>query len=455
MRDLFVTAVVFGSLPFILWRPWIGIIMWCWLSYMNPHKLSWGFAYSMPFALIVALTTLVGMLASREPKKFPWTRETVVLLLFLGWMFVTTTTAFYPDLAWPQFEKVAKILLMTFVTLILINTREKLNAMIWIIVLSIGFFGVKGGIFTIATGGSHRVYGPATSFIAGNNEIALALVIVIPLMRYLQLQSTNTLIRHGLSAAMFLSAVAAIGSQSRGALLAIVAMAGFLWLKSRGKLLTGTLIVVAGVVIASLMPESWYQRMGTIETYEQDGSALGRINAWWFAWNLANARPLVGGGFETFQAPLFQVYAPDPSRVHDVHSIYFEVLGEHGFVGLGLFLMLYGFAWLTAWRIAKLAKRQPALKGYGDLALMVQVALIGYAVGGTFLGLAYFDLPYHLVTAIVIARVLIDRELKAPASTASASKAIEEPAAVASAARASDAQARLRGTLPRQPARSR
>ncbi|MCX7893478.1 MAG: putative O-glycosylation ligase, exosortase A system-associated, partial [Burkholderiales bacterium] len=429
MRDIVVTAIVFGSLPFILRRPWLGIIMWCWLSYMNPHKLAWGFAYSMPFALMVALATLVGLLFSREPKKFPVTRETVVLLLFFGWMFVTTNTAFFPELAWPQFEKVAKILLMTFVTLILINTREKLDAMIWVIVLSIGFFGVKGGLFTIATGGSHRVYGPATSFIAGNNEVALALVMIIPLMRYLQLQAKRALVRHGLSAAMFLSAIAAIGSQSRGALLAIVAMGGFLWLKSRGKVLTGVLILAATAVIASLMPESWYERMRTIETYQQDASALGRINAWWVAFNVASARPLVGGGFEMFQAPTFQNYAPEPSRVHDVHSIYFEVLGEHGFVGLTLFLLLYAFAWFTARRIARAARKEPSLKPYGDLALMLQVSLVGYAVGGAFLGLGYFDLPYHLVSALVIAAILLERETaQPPAESAGAAAAARTPA---------------------------
>jgi probable O-glycosylation ligase (exosortase A-associated) len=124
------------------------------------------------------------------------------------------------------------------------------------------------------------------------------------------------------------------------------------------------------------------------------------------------ARPLVGGGFEMFKPSVFQSYAPDPTRVVDVHSIYFEVLGEHGFVGLGLLLLMYGFTWLSARRIARSTRTQPHLKSYGDLARMVQVSLVGYAVGGTFLGLAYFDLPYHLVSAIVICRVLLDREMK-------------------------------------------
>ena len=427
MRDLFVTAVVFGSVPLILWRPWIGILMWAWISYMNPHKLAWGFAYSMPFAMIIALATLTGLLFSKEPKKVPMTRETGILLALAGWMVVTTTFAYY-QFAWMQLDKVAKILLMTFVTMMLINTKQRLHAFVWAIALSIGFFGVKGGIFTLLTGGSHRVYGPETTFIAGNNEIALALLMVIPLMRYLQLNSGQFVIRAGLGAAMFLSAIAAIGSQSRGALLAISATALFFWAKSRGKVATALFIVLTIGVIVPLMPQSWYDRMATIENYEQDGSALGRINAWWFAFNLAKARPLVGGGFETFQPELFALYAPEPWRYHDVHSIYFEMLGEHGFVGLTLFLLLALFAWLTASQVTRQCRHRADLKPIADLVRMVQASLVAYATGGAFLGLAYFDLFYHLVAIVVIAAVVARNALqKAPLSVRAAVSAQAPP----------------------------
>jgi probable O-glycosylation ligase (exosortase A-associated) len=389
----------------ILWRPWIGILMWAWISYMNPHKLTWGFAYSMPFAMIIALATLTGLLLSKEPKKFPLTRETGLMLALAAWMVVTTTFAFY-DFAWIQFEKVEKILLMTFVTLILINTRERLHAFVWAIALSIGFFGVKGGIFTLLSGGAYRVYGPASSFIGGNNELALALIMVVPLMRYLQLNSAHLAVRAGLGVAMFLSVVAAIGSYSRGALIAISAAAFFFWLKSRGKIATGLFIMLAVAVIAPFMPQSWYDRMATIETYQEDSSALGRINAWWFALNLAKARPLIGGGFETFQPELFAVYAPEPWRYHDAHSIYFEMLGEHGFVGLGLFLLLALFTWLTASRVARRCRHHAELKAISDLVRMVQASLVAYATGGAFLGLGYFDLFYHLVAIVVIASIV-------------------------------------------------
>ena len=102
MRDLFVALVVFGSLPFILKRPWLGILMWSWLGYMNPHRMAWGFVTSMPVALIVALTTFAAILFCKEEKRIPWTRETVLLLIFTGWMFVSTLMAQYPGMAWPH-----------------------------------------------------------------------------------------------------------------------------------------------------------------------------------------------------------------------------------------------------------------------------------------------------------------------------------------------------------------
>src|SRR5574337_1837344 len=97
-------------------------------------------------------------------------------------------------------------------------------------------------------------------------------------------------LRSGLTVAILLTAIAAIGTQSRGALVALTVTGAIFWLKSRGKLVTGLLITVAVGVVLNLMPEAWFERMMTIETYDQDASALGRINAWWTAWRVANYR---------------------------------------------------------------------------------------------------------------------------------------------------------------------
>lgn len=401
MRDILVTAIVFGVLPFIFRRPWVGILLWCWLGYMNPHRQAWGFAYDMPFAMITALVTITAFVFSREQKTMIWTRETILLLLFIGWMFVTTLFAFYPDLAWVQWNTVWKIQLMVFLTAMIIKERKHLHWMIWVIALSLGYYGVKGGIFTIVHGGQFRVQGPTGTFFGGNNEMALVLAMLVPLIRYLHLQEPRKWVRLGLASAMVLSGIAAIGSQSRGGLLAMAAMGLFLWLKSRHKLVTGIYIVLAVGIIHVVMPQEWYDRMYTIKTYQEDDSALGRINAWHTAFNVAKDR-ITGGGYNMFQAPTFRHYAPDPFRIHDVHSIYFEVLGEHGFIGLALFLLLALFTWRRASQVINQCKHDPERKWAADLAAMIQVSLVGYGAGGAFLGLAYFDLTYHLMVILVI-----------------------------------------------------
>lgn len=402
MRDILVTAMVFGVLPFIFKRPWVGILLWCWLGYMNPHRQTWGFAYNMPFASICAIVTITAFLFSKEKKEMVWTRETVLLLIFIGWMFITTFFSFYPELAWLQWNKVWKIQLMVFLTAMIIKERQHLHWMIWVIALSLGYYGVKGGIFTIIHGGSFRVQGPAGTFFEGNNEMALVLAMLVPLIRYLHLQEKKQWVRFGLASAMVLSGIAAIGSQSRGGLLAMAAMSLFLWLKSRQKFVTGLYMVITVAIIASVMPQQWYDRMNTIKTYQEDESAQGRINAWYTAFNVAKDR-VTGGGYEMFEPPTFRQYAPEPWNVHDVHSIYFEVMGEQGFIGLGIFLLLALFAWLRANQVIRACKNDPERKWAADLAAMIQVSLVGYGAGGVFLGLAYFDLTYHLMVILVMA----------------------------------------------------
>ncbi len=402
--------MIFGGLMFVFRRPHYGIYLWSWIAYMNPHRLCWGFAYNFPFALIIAVVTLLAYAFSKEPKRIPWTGEIIVLLLFNAWIIFSNFFAFYPDLAWVEWDKIWKIQLMTLVTIMLITDRQRLHWLVWAIALSLGFFGVKGGIFTIVHGGVYRVQGPDASFIAGNNELALALIITIPLIRYLHLQATRNWVRWGLAAAMLLTAVAAIGSQSRGALLAALAMGVFLWLKSRGKLITGIYLAVAIAIMAIVMPQAWYDRMNTIQDYQTDESAQGRINAWYTAVSVAKDR-VTGGGLMMFQPATFRHYAPDPENVHDVHSIYFEVIGEQGFIGFGLFVLLGFLTWWKANKIIKRCKKHPDDKWASDLASMVQVSMIGFATGGAFLGLAYFDLYYDLIAIVVILHLLTQGQM--------------------------------------------
>jgi probable O-glycosylation ligase (exosortase A-associated) len=264
------------------------------------------------------------------------------------------------------------------------------------------------------------VLGPDGSFIEGNTEIALALTMVVPLLRWLQLNTENKWLRWGLIVSMLLCAVAIIGSYSRGGFLAITAMGAFLWLKSPKKLVSGVLIAVFAPAVLAFMPDKWWDKMSTIQTYDEDNSAMGRINAWYFARNLAWDRPFVGGGFEAFSPESFLIWAPNPTHFQDAHSIWFEILGEHGYVGLMLYMLLWLLSWRTATKIARAAKGRPELTWASTLARMIQVSFIGYWVGGSFLGLAYWDFPYLLMVILVLTQTVVKREVAASGEVMSA-----------------------------------
>lgn len=402
MRDLFVAAVVFGSLPFILRRPWLGVLMWSWLGYMNPHRLAWGFITSTPVALIIALTTFAAILFSKEEKRIPWTRETVLLLIFTGWMFLSTLMAQYPDMAWPQWDKVWRIILMTYITLMLITDRQRLHWLVVVIALSIGFFGFKGGVFILTGGSGNNVMGPEGSFIGDRNSIGLALIMTVPLLWYVRLHTENVWAKRALLAGGALTLIAIIGTNSRGALVGLAAMGLFFIMKARNRFGIILALIPVGLVVLYVMPPEWFERMSTIKTYDEDASAMGRIYAWGNAVSLANMY-FFGGGFRAITG-----YGGT-----DSHSNWFGVLGELGWVGLAMFLLLHIFTWLSAAQIIRWSKLHDSLTWARDLAAMVQVSLIGYMSAGSFLGLQYFDLFYHLIAIIVIAKMLVQKELDA------------------------------------------
>ena len=417
MRDIVMFATVFGVLPFILIHPWVGAITWTWLSLMNPHRLTWGPAFNFPFAAVVAGTTFLGLLLTRDRRKLPLTPPVIVLMVFVAWMCLTSVFAIYTDKIGEMFSRVMKIELMVFVTLALLHTKRQVLIMLWVMVGSIGFYGVKGGIFTLISGGNFLVWGPAGSFIEGNNELALALVITIPMMHYLRGSLPNSLLRWGMLVAMVLCALAALGTHSRGAFVAITAMSLLLWFRSRRKVAMGFALLAVAASLIAFMPEGWERRMQTIETYERDSSAMGRINAWTMAYRLAKDHPL-GGGFEVTTEEMFQRYAPVPTDIHAAHSIYFEVLGEHGFGGLAIFLLFWWTTWRTAAWVTKNAGGHDDTRWAADLSKMLQVSLLGYFVGGAFLSLAYFDLPYDVMIIAVVCRRIVEARVGAERAAA-------------------------------------
>ena len=398
MRDIALALFIFGMIPYILMRPYVGLLIWSWLGYMNPHRLCYGFAYSFPWVQLVAIVTLLSFLFSKESKKVPLSAISVLLLLFLLWTGLTTAYSVMPDSAWENWQEFVKILVMVFVTLILVNNRERMHWLVWVIVISLGFYGVKGGIFTVLKGGINHVLGPPGSFIADNNALALALCMTLPFMRYLQLQSSKKWIRIGLGFGMLLTGIAVLGSYSRGGLIGLVIVAGALFMKTRQRIAVIIVIVAVGFTAYHFMPAKWIERMDTLHHAEQTDSAQERIQSWEFAANVAAHHPLLGGGFNVYQsATMWQSYGPEGAIPRAIHSIYFRVLGEQGFPGLILFLALLFASWRNCRVVRKRTRDRPEMKWAFDLASMLQVSLVAFISAGAFLPMSYFDLTYQLM----------------------------------------------------------
>lgn len=379
---------------------------------MNPHHLTWGFAYHMPFAYMVAVATILGLFFSRERSPLPRSRE--VYLLVLLWLIFLLSTIFsiYPKDAWIQLEKVSKILLMTFLTLILFQDQRKLRFLLLVVAVSLGFYGLKGGIWAILTGGQYQLHGPPNSFIEGNTNLGLALNMMLPFFFFLSRNETRKWLRLVFLAVYFFSIISILVTYSRGAFLGLFVVAGMLLLKSRQKVLA-CFFLVGGITVAlSFLPGMWGERMETIGTYQQDQSSMARIRAWQVSYQLALDHPFLGGGFETFSGEIYRKYLPrNLVATADVgtgaHNIFFQILAEHGFVGLLIYISLIGTTMLSLHKTAKVCKRDPDMQWIHGCASMLEVSMFGYVVSGFFLSMCYFDLFYLLVAITILLRCLV------------------------------------------------
>ena len=408
MRDILITAIVLGLLPVALFNPFVGVSLWTWLSVMNPHRLTWGFAYEFPFAQAAAIATVFSLIIAHAKVRFPFNALTATLLAFALWMNVTMLFAIHQNLSVENWSRVNKMMFMTLIAAAVVRTEKQINIFLWILVSSVAFFGIKGGVFTILTGGAFTVWGPPDSQIMDNNAISVALVMIIPLMAYLQRHSKYLVVKWGLVLSMLLSGASVIATYSRGAFVAVCAMLLMLAIKSQKRLMILTLVAISAAVALSSMPEKYWDRMKTITAENPDASVQGRFNAWAMAWNLALDRPITGGGFAIYEPDVFAKYAPDPLDLHSAHSNYFQVLGEHGFVGLALFLLIALLMWLTANRVIR-SSRHAEIRWRADLAKSLQVSMVGFLVGGLTVNIAYWDV-YYFLTVLLVALEGLTRE---------------------------------------------
>lgn len=423
LRDLILLLVVAGAVPVIFFRPWVGILFWYWVGLMNPHRLTWGMMYDFQLAMLVAVVTLAALVLTRDRKPPPMSREVLLIFALAGLFTVTSYHAWVPEAAWSYWDQVMKIFLVTLVTPMLIHGRRRVEVLVAVITLSVAFYGFKGGLFTLSTGGNYHVVGPSRSFITGNTNLGLALLMVMPLLLVLARQARegrlavlpypawSRLAGWGGYATFWLTGLATVFTYSRGALVGLATIGPFLFAKMRYKLVMAVAAVAAVAVVGVTVPDKLVNRAQTIQTFEEDFSAMQRIQAWGVNWNIARERPLTGAGFDLVYAGTERWigYAnflgdwPD-NRARTAHSNYFQVLGHHGFLGLGLYLALIASAMTSLARMALRGRGHPETAWISEYSWALLVGLIGYAVAGAFLDMAYFTLFYAFVALTIVLR---------------------------------------------------
>lgn len=399
MRDLLVVALLVLSVWGALTRPWLGVLALALFAYLNPHRYAWGFSTTLPVYQLIFISTIVGMFLHPDSRRpFPWYRETILFFLLLIW-FTFTTYLFTPDYSFAaetQWMKVMKIYIGIFPTFFLIRTRQQLFWLIVVISASFGFIGLKGGLFALKTGFNYRVWGPSKTFYEGNNEIALALNMMLPLYLLCRKEFKNKHIKLLFMAMFIFSIFAVISTHSRGGLITLVVIVGMILFlgKKKGLVLIIPLILLVVSFGKSYLPDEWTSRMETIETYDEDASFQGRVEAWNYAIERASINPLSGGGFETFMG-----------ENHDAHSAYFEILGEHGYIALFLWLNLLFGTMIALQLIIQRSRFVKNLSWMPDYARALQLSLLAYATGSLALGTAYWDIFYHLISLCVLLKI--------------------------------------------------
>ena len=417
MRDVIVLAIILGATPICFFRPYFGILMWTWVAYFNPHRFTWGVAYNFPVALFIGGATLLGLPFSKNTNRRIFTLQTILLCSLWTWYCITTINAAYDPIfashladSKTELIRTSKILLMTFLMIVLVTSKEKLRSVYLVTTLRFGFFAVKGTLFAIATGGQYRVYGPPDSFLEDNNFLGLAFNMLLPMFYFVARDEQNKWIRRFLYASFFCAVPATILTYSRGALLGLGVVLVCLAFKSRKKVLAGFLLVASAWAVIVFAPGKWMDRMGNFFHGHLDNSAELRLNAWRFAYELAKSHPITGGGLKTFTPDLYQRFTPG-LEFAGAHSIYFQTLAEHGFVGLGLFLILLATSFVSLTKLRRQARTLASAAWIVPYSQMLQLSLLAFMISGAFLEFANFDLFYQVIATIIILKILYRREV--------------------------------------------
>ncbi len=401
MRDVILIGFIALCLATAIRYPFAGLLTWAWFTIMTPHQAAFG-AFGLPLNLIIAAVTITGYVFSNEVSRFKIDAITGLILVFAGWLALSQLFSLDAQNSEPYFERMIKTLIFVLLCIQMTTDKLRFNALVWVVVLGVGFFAAKGALFTFATFGAYRVQGLAQTVLEDNNHFGIAVATILPLILYLRGQASGLWLRRGLLALFCLSVIAIIGTHSRGAFLALLAFGGFFWWGSKHKvsILAGLALLMIPTI--AFMPAKWTERMSTIGEATHDASFMGRVDAWVINYKLAKQNPFTGAGLRNSYQPEIakEVDAERAQRAKAAHSIYFEILGGAGFVGLAFYLSIFAAAFIGARRVQSaklsLAPWKTEFARYGQLSLII------FMVGGASTSMEMWD-GYWVVIALIAA----------------------------------------------------
>lgn len=403
--DVALIGLVVASLPICFMRPWIGSLLWWWVSFMNPHQLAHSFAFDGWFAILIALATVAGAAVSPERYPLPRSRERYLLMALWGFCALTTTVAaINPWRAWVRLAIMSAILVMTFVVTSLFQDRRKLRVLLWVTALSLGSYALNGAVWVLWTGGVERLDGPMYSQIQNNNDLAAALVGLAPFFVFLGASASQRWLRHVSLGVFGVMVVAILGTYSRAAFLALCVVLVLLACYRQWRAIAIACTAWA-VFLLCTAPAKWVDRIDSIRTYEADHSARLRPLSWYVAMRIGLDHPFFGAGFRPFNRDMYARYIPGYVDDHDAHNMFLQVFAEHGFPGLILYTGLIASTLVTLWRTAR-RPLEPHAGWIRDYAQMLLVSLAGYLVAGTFHCLSYREVFFHLLALAMIVDTL-------------------------------------------------
>lgn len=421
MLNLFLTAFVTAFLAAGVRKPFLFVLAYAYIDIVAPQKVSWGFLQSIPISLIAFMGAVTAWAVAEDKSGIRFSPRQFLLLLLLIYCGLSTRTADFPEEALEKWAWVWKALVFAMFLPLTLRTRLRIEAFTLIMVLSVGVIVIGGGIKTLAGGGG---YGELKLLVNDNTGlyegsiISTCAVCVMPLA--LWLARHGTIFKPGLLVWLFALGICfscllmPVGTQARTGLIC-VAVLGVMMLRSvkRRLLYIGAISALLMIAIPFL-PQSYTERMSTIRNHQSDQSASTRVAVWKWTIEYAKTHPF-GGGFEAYRQNVLSYdkieaehagdnnTAIETQRIEErgraYHSSYFEMLGEQGYPGLAMWLLLHimGVVHMEVIRRSYAKNTSPELRWVTPLADALQQAQIVYLFGGAFVGIAFQPFCYMLV----------------------------------------------------------